>query len=112
MLCVQLTSVHWQCNRQWIVSNDFIGFHGGKPPSVFCIIELTKLVPYAPFCRPSSVCELLIQACAQVYIHAVLNDSNSVGACIGQLALQSAKSPLGSNIAFLRYEFDVGLIQH
>ena len=41
------------------------------------------------------------------FVYAVMNSNNSIVAHIGQLIRQSAKSPIGGNVACFRYKFGV-----
>ena len=41
------------------------------------------------------------------FVYSVMNSNNSIVAHIGQLIRQSAKSPIGGNIACFRYKFRI-----
>ena len=42
-------------------------------------------------------------------MYSVMNSNNSIVAHIGQLIRQSAKSPIGGNVACFRYKFGINL---
>ena len=41
------------------------------------------------------------------FVYSVMNSNNSIVSPIGQLIRQSAKSPIGGNVACFRYKFGI-----